>query len=197
MKYKLINKKIFSLALAMTISTQVIPAYSASEEISAVSIDDGSNISKVNEYDVSTISSSSGGINTLASPTQQQIASKYSSLKIGTNVSMSFDVEPDFEKGIYGELSSASLNYALNVFNYIRYVAGLDSNVKLSDENNSKAQAIAFVLASYGKGLTRDLSEFTNSDGSTYIPEGMSDDDYQLAVDGATSNLSAGKSTLK
>lgn len=182
MKYKLINKKIFTtLALATTISAQVIPAYSADE---------------VSTYDASTTSNSTG-INTLANPTQQQIADKYESLNIGNDVNMSFDVEPDFTSGTYGELSESSLSYALNVFNYIRYVAGLPSDVELSDENNAKSQATAFVLASYGQGLTHDLENFKNPDGTAYIPDGMSEEDYQLAVEGATSNLSAGKVTLK
>lgn len=212
MKYKLINKKAFTLALATTISTQVVPVYSFNEDLNETQkteefilnepvtyeLEDFTDVQQVNEvstYDTSAIDEAKK-LNTLDYHTQQQIADKYDELNIANANTMTFETEPDFTNGTYGKLSNNTLQDALNVFNYIRYVVGLSSDVQLSEDYNNKSQAMSFVLASYGKGLSHSLDSLTNSDGSVYKPTGMSDDDYKLADDGSSSNLSAGRSTL-
>lgn len=68
---------------------------------------------------------------------------------------------------------------ALSVFNAVRYIAGIDYDVRLNAEYTKYAQAAALVNAA-----NNDLSHYPNK------PAGMSDDLYQMGAKGAgSSNL--------
>lgn len=91
----------------------------------------------------------------------------------------------------FGALSQATLNNAIDMLNYIRYVAGIPSNVTLNDSYNESAQAAALVnAANYATTGTFALSHYPSQ------PSGMSTEMYQKGYDGAgKSNLAAGCSS--
>ena len=73
-----------------------------------------------------------------------------------------------------GSLSQDTLNKALAMLNQIRYIAGLQDNVTLSDEYNGLTQAAALV-----NYVNRDLSHEPTQ------PADMAKELYDLAADGA------------
>ena len=76
-----------------------------------------------------------------------------------------------------GRLSDETLNSAVSMLNQIRYIAGIDDNVQLSDKYTELTQAAA--LANYANN---ELSHFPAQ------PEGMSDEMYAKAKEGASSS---------
>lgn len=93
-----------------------------------------------------------------------------------------YETEPSVtEPYVAGKMSSESTEYALKVFNSVRYIAGL-SQVQLKEEYGEAAQAGALVNAA-----NTQLSHQPTR------PAGMSDELYQLASTGTgKSNLSMG-----
>ena len=85
-----------------------------------------------------------------------------------------------------GVLTAATNRNALNMVNQIRYVAGLDANVKLNDDFAKKAQAAALVSA-LNKSMLHDPKK----------PAKMTDSLYAIGKSGAgNSNLGNHYSTL-
>lgn len=74
-----------------------------------------------------------------------------------------------------GTLTEKSLKEALQLVNAIRYIAGIDANVTLSDKYNQQAQAAALINA-----VNNSLSHFPVQ------PLGMQDSLFQLASEGAS-----------
>ena len=115
------------------------------------------------------------GIN-VAYHTQDEIRDfvKQSGAKL--NDKLTFEEEPvTTEPFSLGKLSKDTLDSSVAMINQIRYIAGLSYNVSISDEYCELTQAAA--LSNY---LNNELSHFPDK------PEGMSDEMYNLAGDGAS-----------
>lgn len=76
-------------------------------------------------------------------PTQRQIAQKWNELKINLGKVDKFEKSPNKTDG--GKLDQATLNNALNVLNFARYVGGLSDDVALDEALRDMAQKAAYV----------------------------------------------------
>ncbi len=98
-----------------------------------------------------------------------------------------YDETPNYKSAPYsaGKLSDETLQNALNALNTMRFVAGIDE-VELSDDDNLRCQAGALINA-----VNNTLSH------SPTQPDGMSDELYQLGLEGASSsNIGWGYNSL-
>lgn len=101
-----------------------------------------------------------------------------------TSKSVSYSAQPDVDTPPYaaGSLSDETVNDALKVLNFVRYIAGVPSNVTLNSSYNEQAQAAALVSRLNNK-LSHDPSQ----------PAGLPNDLYDLGHTGASSsNLGSG-----
>ena len=101
-----------------------------------------------------------------------------------TRKSVSYSAQPDIDTPPYaaGSLSNETLNDALKVLNFVRYIAGVPSNVTLNSDYNEWAQAASLVSRLNNK-LSHDPSQ----------PAGLPNDPYDLGHTGASrSNLGSG-----
>lgn len=101
-----------------------------------------------------------------------------------TSKSVSYSAQPNVKTPPYaaGSLSNETLNDALKVLNFVRYIAGVPSNVTLDSSYNEQAQAAALVSRLNNK-LSHDPSQ----------PAGLPNDLYDLGHTGASSsNLGSG-----
>ncbi|MCI9570586.1 MAG: hypothetical protein HFG14_12065 [Lachnospiraceae bacterium] len=97
-----------------------------------------------------------------------------------------YDVEPDINAEVAGKLSDESVQNALNALNFVRFVAGLPSDVTNSDEYERMAQAGTTLLMKIGS-LNHTPSQ----------PAGVSKEFYDLAYSGTSaSNLGMGYGNL-
>lgn len=105
-------------------------------------------------------------------------------LDVLTRKSVSYSAQPDIDTPPYaaGSLSNETLNDALKVLNFVRYIAGVPSNVTLNSDYNEWAQAASLVSRLNNK-LSHDPSQ----------PAGLPNDLYDLGHTGASrSNLGSG-----
>lgn len=110
--------------------------------------------------------------------TQQDIRNYLEKNKINVDAQTSYDKTPSLKKPYNeGSLSSKSLKSALATLNAVRYVAGIDSNVKLDDDYNKMAQTGALLNAVNGQ-----LSHYPER------PNGMSASMYQTGYYGTSSS---------
>ena len=119
--------------------------------------------------------------------TKAEIASYIKSHPCDGAYSTKFDSTPQTTAPYsLGKVSSDTLNGACALLNTYRYIAGIPSNVTLSDSYNDYAQAATLVNAA-----NKDMNHYPAK------PSGMSDDMYNLGYKGAgSSNLAAGYSSL-
>lgn len=119
--------------------------------------------------------------------TQEEIRAYARKSNVSLNDALEFAEEPVIQSPYsLGKLSDRTLQSALKMLNQVRYIAGISDNVELSDEYNTLCQA--GVLANYANA---QLSHYPEK------PDGMSDDIYALAKEGAgSSNLAWGGRSL-
>lgn len=101
-----------------------------------------------------------------------------------TTKRVTYAEQPNIDTSPYaaGSLSNETLNDALKVLNFVRYIAGVPSNVTLNGSYNEQAQAAALVSRLNNK-LSHDPSQ----------PAGLPNDLYDLGHTGASrSNLGSG-----
>ena len=111
------------------------------------------------------------------------IIDRYQAYPWSLAVSNSYSVEPS-AKAPYraGNLTDASLENALNLLNFIRYVAGVPANVELSEDYTEKAQAGALLNRVNGK-----------LDHKPVKPDGFPEDLYEKGTEGCgKGNIAAG-----
>lgn len=111
------------------------------------------------------------------------IIDRYQAYSWSLAVSNSYSVEPS-AKAPYraGNLTDASLENALNLLNFIRYVAGVPANVELSEDYTEKAQAGALLNRVNGK-----------LDHKPVKPDGFPEDLYEKGTEGCgKGNIAAG-----
>ncbi len=120
------------------------------------------------------------GIN-VAYHTQDEIRAFCAENPAGINDALTFAEEPVVTgrysaNGRYaaGKLSDETLNSAINMFNQVRYIAGISYDVHLTDTYNSLTQAAALV--NYVNGV---LSHYPSK------PDDMDQDLYDLGAKGA------------
>ena len=141
--------------------------------------------------------SNNNGVSSLSEGTGRKtpgvadIIERYRAYPWSLNVSNSYSVEPS-AKNPYkaGHLSDESLENALNLLNFVRYVAGVPADVGLSDgyteSYTEKAQAGALLNRVNGK-LDHEPTK----------PEGFPDDIYTKGYEGCSkSNIAAGYGNL-
>lgn len=110
--------------------------------------------------------------------TQEEIRNYALNSSVSLNDKLEFSEEPVTQSPYsLGKLSDNTLQSALKMLNQIRYIAGISDNVELSDEYNTLCQAAA--VANYAND---SLSHFPER------PDGMSDELYNLATEGAGSS---------
>lgn len=120
-------------------------------------------------------------------PSQEEIREKYAALLWDDGMEDTYDITPSMKESYEaGRLSEKSLQNALNVVNFSRFIAGLSCDVKLDEKYNTLAQAAALVSAA-NKKLSHNPSQ----------PSGFPYELYQTGADGCgRSNLSAGRKNL-
>lgn len=130
----------------------------------------------------------SDGIVGVKYPSQAQIRKMYKKLnpKDKKNKFKQFPKnKKPYGKGV---VANSTLKNGLNTLNFVRYVAGISSNVEIKKEYQSKAQAAAVV--NYND-KTSVISHYPSK------PSGMSNSLYKLGASGASSsNIAAGYSSL-
>lgn len=135
---------------------------------------------------LNTSSSSSKKVETHS---QEELIAKYESLGLKNIDTGTMKAQTNLTSGSYsaGSLSDETLNNALKVLNFVRYIAGLDDNVKLNSSYTTAAQNATLIMAING-GLSHSPTQ----------PSGLSNSLYDSGFLGASkSNLSAGRSDLK
>ncbi len=119
--------------------------------------------------------------------TKDEILTMYNIMNLAQSVPISYDVAPDTTNLTHsGWLSDAVLQNALDTVNFVRYIAGLDYNVVLSDEYTQYAQDGALV-----NSANNVLTHYPDQ------PDGM---DWYLWRSGykgtSSSNIASGYSNL-
>lgn len=110
--------------------------------------------------------------------TEHEIRSYLEKKKINLDKKSSFAVTPSASKPYKtGKLSDATLKSALNIVNAVRYIAGIDDNLKLNNSYNEMAQAAALLNAA-----NKQLSHYPSK------PSGISSSIYNLGYQGASSS---------
>lgn len=123
----------------------------------------------------------------VASRTEAQIREFLSKHPFNENGSDSWDTAPNPSKEIAGKLSAASVTNALNALNFVRYVAGIPSDVTNNQEYEQMAQTGTTLLQRINGGL----------DHTPKKPEGVSAEFYDLGYKGtSSSNLGQGYRNL-
>ena len=125
----------------------------------------------------------------VSTPAQSEIRAYYKEHGINLNSPLEYATgkSPDISNySDAGALSESCLNKALDVLNFIRYVAGIPSNVSLDDNYTYYAQAAAFVNHANGQ-----LSHYPKESGSK--PAGMPEELWEAGATGAgRSNIAWG-----
>ncbi|MDE6404544.1 MAG: Ig-like domain-containing protein [Lachnospiraceae bacterium] len=115
------------------------------------------------------------------------IIDRYRAYPWSLDVSNSYSVEPSVKDPYKaGHLSDESLENALNLLNFIRYVAGVPADVTLSEDYTEKAQAGALLNRVNGKVDYKPVKPDS-------FPDGLYQTGYQGCVRG---NLAAGYGNL-
>lgn len=110
--------------------------------------------------------------------TQDEIRDYAKASNVTLEDALAFAEEPGTEKPYsLGKLSDETLQSAIKMLNQVRYIAGIQDNVELSDEYSQLAQAGS--LANY---INKKLSHYPEK------PDGMTDEMYTLAQEGAGSS---------
>lgn len=111
----------------------------------------------------------SGGSVSLQTPGTADIIARYKDYPWSLDVSNTYSVKPSVKSPYKeGHLSDKSLKNALNLVNFIRYVAGIPADVTLNEEYTQMAQAGALLNAVNNK-LSHDPAK----------PNGFPDDLYE------------------
>lgn len=119
----------------------------------------------------------------VSTPTQAQIRNFLLNNKVNVNADPSFSQEPSLSAPYSaGSLDSATTSNALNTLNWIRYIAGIQSDVKLDSDYGQKCQAGSLVMA-----LNKSLSHYPTK------PEGLDQSLFDLGYAGTSnSNIASG-----
>lgn len=130
----------------------------------------------------------SDGVTGVKYPSRAQIRKMYKKLS-PKNKKNKYEKAPKNKKPYRkGAVAKSTLKNGLNTLNFIRYVAGISSDVKVKQSYQTKAQAAAVV--NYND-KTSWISHYPAK------PAGMNNSLYKQGASGsASSNLAAGQSTL-
>lgn len=114
--------------------------------------------------------------------TEEEIKSFYAAHKFDLSKRDQWAATPDAALEIPGKLSGESVENALNALNFMRYIAGIHSDVTNNEEYENYAQAGTTLLIRAG-----------SMDHRPKQPEGVSDEFYKLGYKGtSSSNLGRG-----
>lgn len=118
--------------------------------------------------------------------TEDEIRDFYSDHPFSLSLADTYDVTPDIQSEVPGELSDETVTNALNSLNFMRYIAGISSDVENNDWYENMAMAGTTLLTKVGS-LTHTPKK----------PAGVSQEFYELGYEGtSSSNLGWGNRTL-
>lgn len=128
-------------------------------------------------------------MSTIKKPSQEEIMAEYKRLNIANLVTNEFKTQPNFTSGSYhsGALTDETLNNALTVYNYVRFLAGIDDNVTLNRNYNQYAQDASLINA-----LNGSLSHYPSK--PSEVSQSLFDSGYKGS---SKSNLGSGGKDLK
>lgn len=110
--------------------------------------------------------------------TQQEILDRMNSDAAVTGARLAFSTDPvTAQPYAPGSLSQDTLDGAVTMLNQIRFIAGVQDNVTLDDTYNQMTQAASLV-----NYVNKELTHYPQK------PDGMEDELFQLAADGAKSS---------
>lgn len=119
--------------------------------------------------------------------TEDEIRGFFNAHPFSTAGTDSWEITPNPSREIAGKLKEESVTNALNALNFVRYIAGIPSDVTNSEEYEEAAQAGTTLLQRINKGLDHRPAK----------PAGVSDEFYNLGYKGTRhSNLGAGYANL-
>jgi uncharacterized repeat protein (TIGR02543 family) len=144
-------------------------------------------IALIKRFRESSILPQNGIFMNVKTPSQEEIRRYLRTNNVTADTATKYASKPAFKKPYKaGKLTKTSLKSALKMLNNVRYIAGIDHNVKLDTAYTQKAQAASLVNAA-----NNELSHFPRK------PAGMAKSLYNLGVAGAaSSNLGMGYSNL-
>ena len=118
--------------------------------------------------------------------TEDEIREFYDSHPFSFSGSSKWDVTPSLSSETAGKLSGDTVTQALNALNFIRFIAGIPSDVSNNEDYEAVAQAGTTLLTGVGT-LSHNPQK----------PAGVSDEFYELAYEGtSSSNLAMGYRNL-
>ncbi len=166
-----LRKKVISGALCVSLSATLLTGLPFNTDNDSIKARAESTKQSDNGYEEAT------GVN-VQYHTQDEIRDYAKASNVALEDALSFAEEPGTEKPYsLGKLSDETLQSAIKMLNQVRYIAGIQDNVVLSDEYSQLAQAGS--LANY---INKELSHFPEQ------PDGMTDEMYALAKKGAGSS---------
>lgn len=124
--------------------------------------------------------------NTVAVRTEQEIRNYFNAHPFSLTKSDTWEIAPNVSKEIPGKLSRETITNTLNSLNFVRYIAGIPSNVTSDDTYMNQVQA--------GTTLLTKVNQLTHNPEK---PDGVSQAFYELGYKGtSSSNLALGYSPL-
>ena len=166
-----LREKVISGALCVSLSATLLTGLSFNTGNDSIKARAESTTQSDNGYEEAT------GVN-IQYHTQDEIRDYAKASSVQLEDALSFAEEPGTEKPYsLGKLSDETLQSAIKMLNQVRYIAGIQDNVVLSDEYSQLAQAGS--LANY---INKKLSHYPEK------PDGMTDEMYALAQEGAGSS---------
>ena len=111
--------------------------------------------------------------------TQAEIKAYYERIEANSSFDVTYEQEPVTTGPNYnaGKLSQSTLQGAVDMLNFMRYIAGIPYDVQLNDSYNQMAQAGALVNA-----VNDDVTHYPAK------PQDMEDSLYQLGYKGCSSS---------
>ena len=122
--------------------------------------------------------SAATGVN-VDTPTQAEIKAYYERIEANSSFDVTYEQEPVTTGPNYnaGKLSQSTLQGAVDMLNFMRYIAGIPYDVQLNDSYNRMAQAGALVNA-----VNDEVTHYPAK------PQDMEDSLYQLGYKGCSSS---------
>ena len=160
-------KKLKTLALSSIMATTIIiPAVAFTQNAEAATIKPG-----------------------VTKHTQQEIKKFYTDKKVNFSSPVTYSTTPK-KNNVPGVLDTKTKNSALNTLNYVRYITGISTNVKINENYSAQTQAGAY------------LNDLLRADNWAYLshspskPAGINNTIYKLGCAGAGSSNLSGESVL-
>ena len=118
---------------------------------------------------------------------KEEIQAFYNACPYNMRQGVSYATQPSLDSNVAGDLSQTTLQDGLNAVNFMRYIAGIPTDITTDTEYNRHAQDGAFVLAKNNTGLSHYPENTSN------IPADLFESGYKGT---SSSNLAMGYTNL-